>query len=83
MAGRYHCNGMLDSRGIQKYCVLSDAALSLLKQAYEKLGLSARGYDRMLRVSRTIADLAGSEIITDRHVGEAVQLRHLDRKYFY
>ena len=82
-ARRYHCNGMLDSRGIQKYCVLSDAALSLLKQAYEKLGLSARGYDRMLRVSRTIADLAGSEVITDRHVGEAVQLRHLDRKYFY
>ena len=81
-ARRIHCNAMLDSAGIRKHCVLSDGGKAILKAAYEKLGLSARGYDRLLRVARTIADLAGSEVITERHVAEAVQFRQLDRKYF-
>ena len=81
-AHRFHCNAMLDSAGIRKYCVLSDSAKTLLKAAFDKLGLSARGYDRLLRVARTVADLAGSEIITEIHIAEAIQFRKLDKKYF-
>ena len=81
-ARRFHCNAMLDSAGIRKYCVLSDSAKTLLKAAFDKLGLSARGYDRLLRVARTVADLAQSEIITDTHIAEAIQFRKLDKKYF-
>ena len=58
-----HCNAQLDPASIRRYCVMTDEASDLLRAAFESLGLSARGHDRILRVARTIADLAGSETI--------------------
>ncbi|MBE6560685.1 MAG: ATP-binding protein [Ruminococcaceae bacterium] len=75
-------NGSLDAAATRDMCVPDDAGKMIMKKAMEKMGLSARGYDRILRVARTIADLAGSEQITAAHVAEAVQLRALDRKYW-
>ena len=75
------CNSQMDSAMIRKYCRLDDNASALLKNAFETMGLSARGYDRILRVARTIADLDESETITAVHVAEAIQYRKLDKKY--
>ena len=66
----------------RKFCVLTKEASELLKMSFEKLGLSARAYDKLLRISRTIADLEGSENIEFAHVAQAVQYRSLDRKYW-
>ena len=76
------CNAQLDAAGIHEFCQTDSDAAKLLAAAYDRLGLSARGYDRVLRVARTIADLAESEVIRAPHVAEALQLRSLDRKYW-
>ncbi len=77
---RVFCNAMLDASLIRRYCVLSDSASKLLETAYKTMGLSARGYDRVLRVARTIADLAESEVIDNVHIAEAIQYHKLDKR---
>jgi magnesium chelatase family protein len=74
------CNAHMESRHLRKYCELDDASQNLVKVAIEKLGLSARAYDRILKVSRTIADMDGQECIGESHIAEAIQYRSLDRK---
>ncbi|WP_375585459.1 YifB family Mg chelatase-like AAA ATPase [Cyclobacterium xiamenense] len=75
-----HCNAMMPSHTVKKLCKINQAGKVLLKTAMERLGLSARAYDRILKVSRTIADLAGSEEIRVEHLAEAIQYRSLDRE---
>jgi magnesium chelatase family protein len=73
------CNAMMPSNMVKKICGINEAGKSLLKTAMERIGLSARAYDRILKVSRTIADLAGTEEIKVEHLAEAIQYRSLDR----
>ena len=75
-----HSNAMMTPALLREYCVISDAGHTLLKNAMEKLGLSARAYERILKVSRTIADLEESESIQPQHLAEAIQYRSLDRE---
>lgn len=74
-----HANAQMNSQLIQKYCDLDDACRNMLKNAMNKMGLSARAHDRILKVSRTIADLDGSENIQPGHLAEAINYRSLDR----
>jgi len=78
-AGIY-CNAQMDTKLMTTNCALDTASANLLKAAMQRLNLSARAYDRILRVSRTIADLAGTEKIRAEHVAEAIQYRSLDRE---
>ncbi|MBO5560114.1 MAG: YifB family Mg chelatase-like AAA ATPase [Firmicutes bacterium] len=73
-------NSQLSASQINKYCALGDEETSLMKLAFDRLGLSGRAYHKILKLSRTIADLAGSEDIKKNHIAEALQLRNLDRK---
>jgi magnesium chelatase family protein len=75
-----YCNSQMSTKLLHKYCIPNPAGHQLLKNAMEKLGLSARAYDRILKVSRTIADLEGSVSILADHLGEAIQYRSLDRE---
>jgi magnesium chelatase family protein len=73
------CNAHMSSRDLRTYCPIDEQSQNLLKIAITRLGLSARAYDRILKVSRTIADLTGSENIVAEHISEAIQYRALDR----
>ncbi len=76
-----HVNSMMNSRQIKKYCKIDDESSFLLQVAMDKFGLSARAYSRILKIARTIADLAGSEEIDKSHIAESIQYRSLDRKF--
>jgi magnesium chelatase family protein len=75
-----HCNAQMRTKDLKTYCGLSDASNTLLKNAMERLGLSARAYDRILKVARTVADLENSTNIETNHIAEAIQYRSLDRE---
>jgi magnesium chelatase family protein len=75
-------NSEMTSRHTRRFCVLDSESLRILDAAIDRLGLSARAYDRILKVARTIADLAGADAVASDHVAEAVQYRALDRAYF-
>jgi len=74
-----HYNAQMGSKHIRDFCALEETSLQLLKTAMERLNLSARAFDRILKVSRTIADLDNAETIKSNHVAEAIQYRSLDR----
>ncbi|MGQ9497285.1 MAG: YifB family Mg chelatase-like AAA ATPase [Desulfotomaculales bacterium] len=76
------CNGAMDSQAIRRHCPLTRGARRLLESAFRRWNFSARAHDRILKVARTIADLAGSDQITGEHIGEAIQYRALDQKYW-
>ena len=74
------CNARMGSRELKQFCSIDEHAMGMLKNAMNELGLSARAFDRILKVSRTIADLAGADDISAEHLCEAIQHRSLDRQ---
>jgi magnesium chelatase family protein len=74
-------NAHMNSKGLKSYCELSEGCLLLMKQAMNELGLSARAYDKVRRVARTIADLEGAADLQEHHLAEAIQYRLLDRRF--
>ena len=77
-----HCNAQMQSRHIRRHCVVDDAGHRLLENAVDRLGLSARAYNRVLKIARSIADLEGEDRIDVNHVAEAIQYRGLDRRKY-
>jgi magnesium chelatase family protein len=77
---RMHCNAQMSSQQLRQICRIDAAGRAILERAMDRLGLSARAYDRILKVGRTIADLAGSAEIRTEHLAEAIQYRSLDRE---
>jgi magnesium chelatase family protein len=75
-----YCNAQMSSKTLKEVCAIDNAGQSLLKAAIQKLNLSARAYDRIVKVSRTIADLSGSTNIETEHLAEAIHFRSLDRE---
>ena len=76
------CNAKITSDILHEVCIMTDGARDLLKRTFEKFGLSARAYDRVLKVARTIADMDESDVIESGHIAEAISYRTLDRKYW-
>jgi magnesium chelatase family protein len=81
-ADKIYSNGQMKTRHIKKYCKLGPDAVNLLETAMQKLGLSARAYSRILKLSRTIADMEQADSISASHISEAIQYRSLDRGLF-
>jgi magnesium chelatase family protein len=79
---KIYSNAQMTPRLIRKYCVIEEACNRLVENAITKMGLSARAYDRILKVARTIADLEQCEHIAAPHISEAIQYRSLDRNYW-
>jgi magnesium chelatase family protein len=77
-----HCNAQMGAQGVQVHCDINEAGTNLLKTATDRLGLSARGYTRILKVARRVADLENSTAIRPEHVSEAIQYRSLDRDWW-
>jgi len=76
------CNARITPDKLQQFCPMTDRATQRLKKVFDQLGLSARAYDRLLKVARTAADMQGEEVIGEQHIAQAVQYRTLDRKYW-
>jgi len=75
-----YCNSQMDKSRIKEYCSINEESKTLLGLAIDKLGMSARAYDKILKVSRTIGDLEGSSSIETPHISEAIQYRSLDKR---
>lgn len=78
-----HCNAMMNSKMVREYCALDEECDKLLEFTMSKLGLSARAYDRILKVARTIADIEDAERIQKKHLLEAISYRSLDRSNYF
>ena len=79
---KIYCNAQMSSRQIRRYCDIAPECERMLESAMNRLGLSARAHDRILKVSRTIADMEGEANLSGAHVSEAIQYRSLDRSYW-